>query len=86
MEKIKIDSPCSLVCVFFLILKDEDFNSGGSQSIIRSLLLQKGKEDMLLSAQRGKVSFSPTPHLFLFKIQGDCWPCKKMRNLRKEGV
>ena len=60
--------------------------SGGKQPIIMSLLLQKEKQDMLLSAQTEKASFSLTPHIFLLKIQNECWPCKNVRKLRKEDV
>ena len=52
----------------FLILKDENFNKGsggGNQSIIKSLLLQKGIQNMLLRAQREKASFSPHSLYFL---------------------
>lgn len=60
--------------------------SRGKQPIIMSLLLQKGKQDMLLSAQTEKASLSLTPVIFLLKIQNECGPCKKVRKLRKEDV
>ena len=58
----------------------------GHQFIIKSLLVHEGTQNMFPGAQTEKASFTPTPPNFLLKIQSECPSCKKLSELRKEGV
>lgn len=73
----------------FLILKDENFNKagvGGTSPLSSLCSFKKGYRTCSFMHKEKRLLSPPTPYIFLLKIQNECQPYEKMRELRKKGV